>query len=151
MKKRINRKQESEEWLNFYGEPAWVKEIIDGVPQGQRHVSAIRLVDRFLHLGLHRIPPWAQQIIRGVPQGMRYASAIRLVGWCYGLGLYTQEVVLFLLGWNSRNIPPMDKEEISNIIKSTSKWERVRYTPYMSDEEAHGILEDIKKQMRGRR
>jgi hypothetical protein len=124
----------------------WVENIIDGVPKGKRHASAIRLADRYFRLGLDHNPPWLQEIMYGVPQGCRHMSAVRLVGMFYAMGLYPKEVRLYLVSWNQLNKTPMGNSELKSIFYSTLKWANPHCTPYLSDREVNKIIRQIEEQ-----
>jgi hypothetical protein len=66
---------------------------------------------------------WINRIEDGVPEGSRHDSAVRLVGWWYAVGLTASDVRERLIFWNERNMPPLGRDEIESILKSTEKWE----------------------------
>ncbi|MFC1994332.1 primase C-terminal domain-containing protein [Chloroflexota bacterium] len=89
-------------------------------------------------------PSWVKEVIDGVPKGMRHDTAIRLVGRWYGNGMHRIEVSYTLVAWNQLNSPPLPEQELKSIFQSTKKWERLRWTPPMSDEEAREIVREVR-------
>ena len=69
-------------------------------------------------------PDWQDELLKGVPEGERNSTATRLAGRLLGKGHSESEVLIFLLSWNQRNIPPLPEREIQAILESMAKTHR---------------------------
>ena len=66
---------------------------------------------------------WQLAALRGVAQGARNDTAARLAGHFLNAGLPAGEVAEILIGWNSRNRPPLLAREVRLIVESIAKAE----------------------------
>lgn len=64
---------------------------------------------------------WVSELLRGVGKGERNSSAARLVGRYLNLGLSQEETWMLLQCWNSRNDPPMDDDEVRDVLSYVSR------------------------------
>lgn len=61
---------------------------------------------------------WVEELLQGVSKGQRNDAAARLAGHYLGKGLPVGEVEAILLGWNTKNRPPLAPEEIRRTVAS---------------------------------
>lgn len=64
---------------------------------------------------------WQDALLDGVLDGERNVTATRLAGRWLALGHSESEVLLFLLTWNQRCIPPKSEQEIRGIVESMAR------------------------------
>ena len=61
---------------------------------------------------------WYEVYLKGVGEGKRNDAAAKLAGRYFGMGMAEKEVLLLLQSWNLNNNPPMDRKELTTIVKS---------------------------------
>lgn len=61
---------------------------------------------------------WESELLQGVKKDFRNHTAARLTGLYLNRGLSPDEVLLLITGWNMRNIPPLDIDELRKTVKS---------------------------------
>lgn len=67
---------------------------------------------------MNRKRGWETELLRGVKKDFRNHTATRLTGFYLNRGLNPDEVLLLLTGWNMRNIPPLDQDELTKTVQS---------------------------------
>jgi hypothetical protein len=67
---------------------------------------------------------WEVSYLKGVRKGERNAVCAKLAGLYLHWGLRPIEVFFLLIGWNTRNRPPLCAQEISTTVKSIAKTHR---------------------------
>jgi hypothetical protein len=61
---------------------------------------------------------------KGADEGARDVTATRLAGFLFRKGMNEDDVLAFMLQWNSTNRPPMDNDQVKKIVWSIGKAER---------------------------
>jgi hypothetical protein len=59
---------------------------------------------------------WVQDLLKGVSSGGRNHAATKLAGYYLRLGLTQEQVEALLLTWNHRNDPPMEENEVREVV-----------------------------------
>jgi len=62
-------------------------------------------------------PNWVDNVLMGVGIGQRDVACTRLAGY-YVRMVDKKEILPLLLGWNSRNTPPMEEAQVEKCVKS---------------------------------
>ena len=78
----------------------------------------------------HNIPSGSQltkqpinELLKGSVEGTRHNDCIRISGMLFNKGMPLQDVIQFMLGWNTKCIPPrVDKEVIDEVENIYSKY-----------------------------
>jgi hypothetical protein len=60
----------------------------------------------------------ARTLAGGAPKGARNDHCARLVGYFAGIGMHQDVTMVQLLQWGSRCSPPMDPDEVANVVDS---------------------------------
>lgn len=63
-------------------------------------------------------PTWYEELLLGVEEGGRSNAAARLAGRYALLNLTMDEATILLQGWNTLNVPPLDRFELRRTVKS---------------------------------
>ncbi len=88
--------------------PSWVLDEIRKVQQGTTRGQQLTESE------------WTKLLQEGVPEGERNNRAIRIAGHYLGKGLDVEAVRILLYQWNQRCKPPLESEEIEDIIARIS-------------------------------
>jgi hypothetical protein len=67
---------------------------------------------------------WEVEYLKGVRKGERNSACAKLAGLYLHWGLRPIEVFFLLVGWNTRNRPPLCAQEISMTVKSIARTHR---------------------------
>jgi len=67
---------------------------------------------------------WASRALRGVEEGRRATTCARLAGYLLSTGLPVSVVGEILLGWNSRNHPPLPDHEVARTVAGVARRDR---------------------------
>ncbi len=58
------------------------------------------------------------ELMVGVDEGYRYDACLRLSGLLLSKGIHAEDTISLILGWNTLNRPPMDKEKAVGVVRS---------------------------------
>ena len=58
------------------------------------------------------------ELMVGVDDGYRYDACLRLSGLLLSKGIHAEDTISLILGWNTLNRPPMDKEKAVGVVRS---------------------------------
>lgn len=106
----FDSEEDQEKWIKSVEKPDWEDELWEGVPEGSRHCSAVRLIGRYYGRGIsiiavsHLIRAWNESNLPPLPDSELESIIQSTKQWAH-----------------PQHIPPMSDEEAEEIVRLAKK------------------------------